>query len=159
MELNLEDFRKLKEKTKSDYDSVVSIYCNALKSDVVFNSDGWHHLRYDFTRSERSKKNQYNKFKHFNDSVDVIKKTMTIQEYRRAICPVGKTDKNGLRKTKIVEWFGFYAITSFSKRIRIMVVVRRIGEENGTYHYWSVMPYWNLSNKIRIIGSKDIEYN
>lgn len=157
MELDLEKFRGLKNKTKDEYDKVGKIYCPALKSDIVFNSDGWHHLRYDFTRSERGKMVQYDKFTYFSDSVKILQKATTVQEYRRSICLVGKTDRSGFRKTKTVEWFGFFAIISFSRRIRINVVIRRIGAGNGNFHFWSVMPYWTLSNKTRVIGSKDIE--
>ncbi|MFH1744751.1 MAG: hypothetical protein ABH881_01130 [bacterium] len=154
--IDLEKFNKLKIATQEIYEKIKSVYCPALKTNIVFNSDGFHHLRYDNNRSERSKRAQLNKFIYFNDAMEILKKTTTIQEYRRSICPVGNYDKNGLRKTKTVEWFGFFAIVNFTKRIRINVVARRIGD--GKFHFWSVMPYWRLSNNNRIIGSKKIEY-
>jgi len=123
----------------------------------VFNSDGFHHLRYDSCRVERNKKSQYVKFLYFSKAVDTIKTSSTIQEYRRSICPVGKPNKNGYRKTSTVEWLAFFTIISFTKRIRIRTVVRRVGGEDGRYHFWSVMPFWSLSNNQRIIGSKEIE--
>ncbi|MDD4901417.1 MAG: hypothetical protein PHS62_04965 [Patescibacteria group bacterium] len=157
MEFSLEKFNELKNLTKLNYDKIGRIYSPALRANIVFNSDGFHHLRYDNSRSERSKKVQRNKFVYFNKAVEILKRSTTIQEYRRSICTVGSRDRSGFRKTKIVEWFGFFAIISFSQRIRINVVVRRAGEENGQYHFWSVMPYWSLSNNIRIIGSKKME--
>jgi hypothetical protein len=157
MEFDLEKFNELKNLTKLNYDKIGCIHSPALQANIVFNSDGFHHLRYDNNRSERSKKVQQNKFFYFNKALEVLKKSTTIQEYRRSICAIGGCDRSGFRKTKIVEWFGFFAITSFSKRTRINIVVRRIGEENGKYHFWSVMPYWTLSNNTRIIGSKKIE--
>lgn len=36
-----------------------------------------------------------------------------------------------------------------------MTVIRKIGD-GGLYHFWSVMPYWTLSNKKRIVGSEKI---
>jgi hypothetical protein len=147
----------LKNSTREAYKKIGRIYCPALKSDVTFNSDGFHHLRYDNNRSERSKNAQRNKFIYLSDAVEILKKATTIQEYRRSFCAVGDKDKNGLRATKIIEWFGFFAIISFTKRIRINAVVRRIGENNGQYHFWSVMPYWTLGNGKRVIGSKKIE--
>ncbi|OGF21628.1 hypothetical protein A2316_01000 [Candidatus Falkowbacteria bacterium RIFOXYB2_FULL_38_15] len=160
MEINkaeLEQFYKLKEIAKTTYERIGSIYCPALKDDIVFNSDGFHHLRYDCHRSERSKQVQKNKFIYFDKAVEILKKTTTIQEYRRSICAVGDCDKNGFHKTKIIEWFGFFAIISFVKCIRINVVVRRIGEGSGKFHFWSVMPFWTLSSNKRVIGSKKIE--
>ncbi len=152
-----QNWKILKEKTQSEYDTIGSIYSPALKSDIVFNADGFHHLRYDGSRKERSKSVQLNKFRFFQDGVAILKKATTVQEYRRSICPVGKKDKNGFRKTKTVEWFGFFAVTSFSKQIRIKVIVRRIGGDHGSYHFWSVIPFWTITNNHRYIGSKDLE--
>jgi hypothetical protein len=156
IQIDPEKFEKLKNLTEIEYKKVVSVYSPALKSEVVFNSDGFHHLRYDSSRAERSKKAQCIKFIYFNKAVEIIKLSTTIQEYRRGICPVGKPDKSGLRKTKTVEWFAFFSIISFTKRTRIRVVVRRVGMD-GQYHFWSVMPFWSLSNNQRIVGSKEIE--
>ncbi|NCO25214.1 hypothetical protein GW901_01635 [Candidatus Parcubacteria bacterium] len=157
MEFDLEKFNELKDLTKLNYDKTGYVYSPALQASIIFNSDGFHHLRYDNNRSERSKKAQESKFIYFDKAVEILKKSITIQEYRRSICTIGGCDRSGFRKTKIIEWFGFFAIVSFSKRIRVNVVVRRIGEENGQYHFWSVMPFWTLSNNIRIIGSRKIE--
>lgn len=156
---DLEKFRKLRDKIESEYKKIIRIHSPALKSDVVFNSDGFHHLRYDNTRTERSKESQRSKFFFFNKAVDIIRKSTTIQEYRRSIMPVGHPDRSGFRKTKLLEWFGLYAVTSFSDQIRVMTVVRRVGGDSGQYHFWSVMPFWTLSNKQRIVGSKMIVDN
>jgi|SRR3989339_787393 len=155
-EFNLEKYKRLREQTELEYKKIVSVFCPALKSEVVFNSNGFHHLIYDSCRVERNKKSQYNKFIYLPKAVETIKITTTIQEYRRSICPIGKPDKNGLRKTSAVEWFAFWSIISFPKRIRIRTIVRRIGGEDGFYHFWSVSPFWTLSNSQRIIGSKEI---
>lgn len=156
----MENVDELKKATEIEYKKIISVYSPALKAEVIFNSDGFHHLRYDNSRAERSKTVQKNKFLFLNKAVTVIKTSTTVQEYRRSICPIGKTDKKGFRKTSTVEWFGLLAIVSFTKSIRIMVIVRRIGGENGNYHFWSVMPRWSLTNdKRHIIGTKEIEDN
>ena len=156
-EIDLAKFQELKELTEANYKKIGSIYCPALKSPIIFNSDGFHHLSYDGSRSERSKHVQQTKFRHLNYAVEIIKIATTVQEYRRSICPIGKKDKSGYSKTKTIEWFGFFSIVSFSKKIRINTVVRRIGGDAGNYHFWSVMPFWTLTNSHRIIGSKIIE--
>lgn len=155
-EINLEAFNKLKQKTEEEYKKIGSVNCPALKAVVNFNSEGFYHLRYAHNRSERTRNVQYYKFKFLNQAVEIIKKTTTIQEYRRGLCPIGKANHSGFRKTGSVEWFGFFAITSFSNSTRIMVVVRKVGV-NGNYHFWSVMPYWSLSNRNRVIGSEEIK--
>ena len=128
--IDLEKFKKLKKETEIYYKKVGSIYCPALKSDIVFNSNGFVHLKYNSNRGERSKIIQKNKFVFLKDSIRVLKKTTTLQEYRRMII-----------KKNIVEWFGFFAVIDFKNKIRIKVIVRRLGAENGKYHFWSVMPF------------------
>lgn len=152
-----EDFALLKRQTEIEYKKIGTVYCPALKSEVVFNSDGFHHLRYDSARAERSKSVQRNKLMLLPKAKWIIEKTTTIQEYRRNICTIGKPDKGGFHQTKTFEWFGFFAVVSVIKRIRVKAVVRRIGGESGFYHFWSVIPYWTISNNIRIVGSREIE--
>jgi hypothetical protein len=149
------EFSKIKAKAAKFYDSVVRVYCPALKADVNFSSDGFHHLRYDGTRAERSKTIQKNKLLCIEEAVKIITKTTTIQEYRVSTQPMGKPDKSGFRKTKKIEYYAFYAITDLNKLRRINVIVRRIGE--GNYHFWSVMPSWkespiNETQTLRSIG-------
>lgn len=153
---NIEKFNKLKELTELEYKKIGSICNPALRAKIVFNSDGFHHLRYDNSRSERSKSVQQNKFLYFNKAVEILEQSTTIQEYRRSICTTGKPDRSGFRKTTTVEWFGFFSIVSFSKHTRVKVVVRRLGGD-GQYHFWSVMPFWRLTNDRRVIGTRDIE--
>jgi hypothetical protein len=154
---DLAKFNELKNSVKTGYKKIGSINNPALKARVIFNSDGLHHLKYDRQRSERSKPAQQNKFRFFNDAVNTIKNATTIQEYRRNICSIGEPDKSGFRKTTTMEFFAFWTIISFIKKIRIRVVIRRIGGDNGQFHFWSVMPFWSLNNKQRIIGSREIE--
>ncbi len=157
MSFSLEKYKKLRQEVEERYRQIGSIYCPALKADIFFSAVGFHHLRYDNAGSERSKTSQFNKFMFFDDAADAIEISTTIQEYRRSICPLGNPDKSGFRKTTTVEWFAFWQVVSFSKGIRIKSIIRRIGGDGHQFHFWSVMPYWTLSNGQRIIGSKDIE--
>ena len=148
---NLEEFEKLKATVKTEYKKIGSIYSPALKADIVFNSNGIYHLRYDNNRSERNKHVQNNKLRFFQTSVDVLKIATTIQEYRRVVI------SNETSKLSVIEWFAFWAIISFQKKTRIKIIIKRIGGEDGLYHFWSVMPYWTLRHKDRILGNRDLE--
>ncbi len=144
-----EEFKKLKDKIHNQYLDIGKIYSPALNSNIFFNSNGWHHLRYDNSRSERKKVVQLNKFRFFGDALSILKKATTIQEYRR----ISAMAHN---KESIIEWFAFLSIISFVKQIRIKVIIRRVGGLNGQYHFWSVMPFWSLRHKQRIIGSAEL---
>jgi hypothetical protein len=79
-----EEFDKLKKETEEKYKEIKEIYSPALKSKIIFNSDGFHHLRYNQSRSERNKNIQKNKLQCFNDAVKILEKSTTIQEYRKS---------------------------------------------------------------------------
>lgn len=158
-EFNREEFDSLRNAVELEYKNIGHIYSPALKSQVAFNSNGLFHLRYDSHRHERNRLVQQDKFRCFSQAVDVIKIATTIQEYRRAVYLAGEPNKDGVNKASLVEWFAFLSIVSFIKKMRIKVVVRRIGGEHSRFHFWSVMPFWSLRNGQRTIGLKEIEDN
>jgi hypothetical protein len=155
-----EPFRQLLLEAKTFYDSVEKVYCPALNAEVIFNSDGFHHLRYNSSRSQRSKPEQRNKLAYLKEAVEVLKKSSTVQDYRECYRPLGTPDRSGFRKMVRVEFFAFWAVIGdVKKMIRIRVVVRRI---NGVqYHFWSDWPYWKEKiingQKVKFLASDSIE--
>jgi len=134
-------FEKLKQNTKEFYQNLKPIKSPALGEDVNFTADGFHHLMFDNNRSERSKKEQKNKFRCLKEAVNIISKSTTIQEYRLGLQAIGKVGLDGFKKTAKVEYYGFTSVLSLNGNLkRITVVVRRVG--NGQLHFWSVMPKW-----------------
>jgi len=111
-----------------------------LKSEVIFNSDGFHHLQFS-ARRERDKKEQLLKFSLLPLTFAVIKNSGTLQEYRKGLTMTGKKSKDGLTQAKVTEYWGFVAIIG-EKQIKIRVVLRRVGDGNITF--WSVMPFSKL---------------
>ena len=136
-------FRTKREKAKEIYFSKKTIYNPYLERDVIFNSDGFHHLQFS-ARRERDKREQLLKFSLLPLAFHVIKKSGTLQEYRKELITVGKKDKSGLCLTKPVEYWGFVAIMS-EKQIKIRVILRRIGDGNITF--WSVMPHSKIKRE------------
>ncbi len=155
-DIDLDNFKKKRDEAEVFYKSIGSFECPALRAQIHFTSKGFNHLRYSGPSNERKKSVQLKKFQQLKRAVDILKKTTTVQEYRRSLMPVGSKRKSGLRKTSIVEWFAFFAITDFSQQYRVKVIVRRVGGEDGNFHFWSVIPHWTLSNGVRYIGSKSI---
>lgn len=154
------NFEKHKELAEAFYKQVGKVNCPALKAEVYFTSDGFHHLRYDNNRSERDKKVQLNKFKCLKFAIDILKQTTTLQEYRTFLQRVGKSDKSGLYKTAMAEYYGFAAIVGENRRVRVKVIVRKIG--NGNFQFWSVMPYWVVQDKpggvrVKYFGGRNMD--
>lgn len=134
--MDLEYFNSRKEKARQIYDRQKTIFSPYLQAQVVLNSDGFHHLQFS-DRRERSKEEQLLKFSLLPLAMDIIKKSATLQEYRKEPIRVRRPSKDGLSLTKIAEYFGFVAIVGENK-IKVRVIVRRIGD--GNFIFWSVMP-------------------
>lgn len=142
-------FNERREKAKEIFNSQKSIYNPYFKKDIVFNSDGFHHLQFS-ARRERNKGEQILKFNLLPLALNVIKKSGTIQEYRKSLIPIGKkSERDGMTPMKNVEYWGFAAIVG-EKQIKIRVVLRRIGD--GNIVFWSVMPDSKLKGGQKLYG-------
>lgn len=150
-------FKKLKGEAKAYYDSIGEAFCPAFNAQVHFTSDGFHHLRYDSKRRERTKLEQRNKLCHVKEALQTIIKTSTIQEYREELEPVALKDSKGFRKMRKVRYYGFWAVLKNNTRFKTIV---RQEYEDGPYQFWSVMPYWTEKiidqKKVRILASRKI---
>lgn len=140
-------FNERKEKARTIYTTQKNIYNPYLRSQVIFNSDGFHHLQFS-ARRERNKKEQLLKFSLLPLAIEIIKKSGTLQEYRTGLTTIGKIGKDGLALAKATEYWGFIAIVGESKRIKIKVILRKIGDGNITF--WSVMPFSKLKGGQRL---------
>jgi hypothetical protein len=145
--------KEREERAEKIYFAKKDISCPYFQSKVILTSEGFHHLRYSSNR-ERNKKEQILKFNLLPLALRIIANSGTIQEYRKLPIPVGKKSKDGLRKTKEVEYWGLVAIVSETK-IKIKVILKRVGD--GNIVFWSVMPYSKLKpgQKLYIDGIED----
>jgi hypothetical protein len=149
---NTDNYKDLLATSKLYYSTIGSIHCTALKSDVYFTSEGFHHLRYDSSLKERKKPERRNKLSSIPAAVETIKLSSTIQEYRCILEPVGLKDFKGYRTMVKVHYFGFWAVLDYNKRTtRVKAIVRQVN--NGQYHFWSVMPYWTELDGLKVFGS------
>ena len=142
MEIDAVYFNERKERARAVYDARRSIYNPYLKSQVILNSDGFHHLQFS-ARRERDKREQLLKFSLLPLALVIIKNSGTLQEYRKGLVAIGKKGKDGLMPTKTVEYWGFVAIIG-KNHIKIKTVLRRVGDGNVTF--WSVMPFSKLKD-------------
>lgn len=128
-------YRSLRERAKDLFERNPTIRCPYFGRDVVLNAEGLHHLRYSAER-ERSKPEQMLKFRLLPLALEVVRRSGTVQEYRRIWQPIGKVGADGLRTAKDVEFWGFVAIIG-PRPDKSRVILRRVGTGNVTF--WSVM--------------------
>jgi len=148
-------FAEQKEKAWTRYSVQKSIRCPYFQSDVILNSDGFHHLQFS-ARRERNKREQLLKFSMLPLAFEVIRKSGTVQEYRKVLMPIGKkSTRDGLTPMKEVEFWGLVAIVERDRPIKIRVVLRKIG--TGNVVFWSAMPYGNLGSGGQKLFGQGIE--
>lgn len=147
-------FEEKKEKARTLYHSQNTIYCPFFQKHIVLNSDGFHHLQFS-TRKERNKREQLLKFNLLPIGLEIIRKSGTVQEYRKLLTPIGKRSKrDGSIQMKDVVYWGLVAIVGDKNR-KVRTVLRRIGDGNITF--WSVMPYSKIKNGQQRIFTDGIE--
>jgi len=136
-------FRAVKEKAQAAYSTQREIYNPYFKTTVILNSDGFHHLQFS-ARRERNKSEQLLKLRLLPLALEIIKKSGTVQEYRKLLTPIGKkSPRDGSVPMKEVEYWGLVAIVG-EKRIKIRTVLRRVGTGNITF--WSAMLFSKRKN-------------
>jgi len=77
------EYRKLIEEKRSWYKMVKRAYCPCLKTDVIFNSRGFYHLRYDSTGKERSIDEQTSRLSLLPFSIEMISKAVKFYRHRK----------------------------------------------------------------------------
>jgi hypothetical protein len=89
-------YEGLRAQTKEIFERNSLIHCPYFGTDVVLNAEGLHHLRYSAER-ERTKPEQMLKFRLLPLALDVIRKSGTVQEYRKIWQAIGKKGADGKR--------------------------------------------------------------
>lgn len=153
MDIDPKYFNERKQKAEQIYIVQKSIFNPYFKTEIILNSDGFHHLQFS-ARRERNKREQLLKFSLLPLALEIIKKSGTIQEYRKLLTPVGKKKNDGSIPVKMVEYWGLVAIVG-SKNIKVKAVLRKVGDGNITF--WSVMPYSKFKQEGQRLFTEGIE--
>ncbi len=153
MDVNPELFQRAKDKAYAIYTAERELWCHYFQTRIILNSDGFHHLQFS-ARRERNKREQLFKFRLMPLALQIIRKSGTIQEYRKLLTPVGKPSSRGSMPMKEVEYCGLVAVVG-EKKIKVRAVLRRVGTGNITF--WSVMPYSKIKNGMQRLYAEGIE--
>ena len=155
MEVNAKSFAEQKGKAENTYSRQNQIFCPYFNTNIILNSDGFHHLQFS-ARRERNKREQLLKFRLLPLALQVLRKSGTVQEYRSGMIAAGGTGKrDGLTSMKTVQYWAFVAIVGDQNPIRIRVITRKVG--NGNVTFWSVMLHSKIKNGRQRLYSEDIE--
>ena len=130
--------KSLRANAKAEYSSIGCVFCPYFQEEIVFNSEGFKHIRYRSKYKERHFKVQKIRYHLLGFAPKLLKTTSTLQEYELRVKKVKvKINKQKSYILKKVQYFGFIGIIEGCK---VKVVVRQLG--NGKKHFWSVIPNW-----------------
>lgn len=139
------DYGQRKIQAENYYAGVHRVFSPALKQEINFAAEGFNHLVFKGSRSERDKSTQLLRFRLLPLAVKLLGLSTTYQEYEESLKEFEMMSyKQRLRKIKLVKYWGIIAIIDGRK---IKVIVRKIGD-NGMPHFWSVIPAW-VTNQYR----------
>ena len=144
---DLSNYHKLREDAQKFYHSIGRVMSPALHQHIHFTAEGFNHLIFKGSRSERERPSQILRFNLLPLAVKLVGLSTTYQEFEESIKEFDvKSHKKRVRQSKPVRYWGVIAIIEGRK---IKVIVRKIGD-NGAMHFWSVVPAWT-TNKYRDI--------
>ena len=142
---DLSNYEKLRADAQKFYTSIRPVDAPAFGEHVHFTAEGFNHIVFKGSRSERERPSQMLRFKLLSKAVKLIGLSTTYQEYEETLKEFEvKSHKKKIRKTKPVKYWGVIAIIDGRK---IKVILRKIGD-NGQLHFWSIVPAWT-TNKYR----------
>ena len=142
---DLSNYEKLKGDATKFYNAVGKIFSPALDREIHFNAEGFNHIIFKGSRSEREKPSQVLRFKLLALAVKLVKVSTTHQEFEETLKEFEvKSYKKRVKKIKSVRYWGI--IASIDGR-KIKVIIRQVGD-NGTMNFWSIVPAWT-TNKYR----------
>lgn len=132
------ELHSLIEEVRVIFEKQKVVHSPFFEADITLNSDGLNHLLHKPNRMPRVIAEQKLKLRLVKKALKILKKAGTVQENRIKYEKYGKPGKDGLTKTKAVEYWAFHDIVGEKKRFIIRVIVRRVGD--GNLVFWSVMP-------------------
>ena len=142
---DVSNYEKLKENAQNFYSQIGSVFSPAFKEKVYFTSEGFNHIIFKSSRTEREKSSQILRFELLPLAIRLLRESTTYQEFEETLKEFEiKSYKKRIKKSRLVRYWGIIAIVSGTK---IKVIIRKVGD-NGTMHFWSIVPAW-VTNKDR----------
>ncbi len=141
---DLSNYDKLKSDAQSLFSATKPVFSPAVGDQVLFTAEGFNHILFKGSRSEREHPSQVMRFKLLPRAIRLIEHANTFQEFEETIKEFEVKDrKKRVLKSKSVRYWGIIAI--FEGR-KIKVILRKVGA--GQLHFWSIVPAWT-TNKHR----------
>lgn len=143
MGLDLEKFKKVKEKAEDNYRKIGEVNCPYLQKKINFNAKGLDHIKFKKWNHTRLVSDQYMRLKLIHYAPEVIKKSHTVQ----GILKVKEFERRKInsRWEKVLIDVTYYEFVAVIDGIRVRVVIKNIS--GGENYFWSIIPFWKMNEK------------
>lgn len=144
-----DELLKKRTETEASYRMIGSVHCPFLKEKVNFNSSGLEHLKFKEHGRPRNPQDQYIRLKLLYLAPEIIRKSNTVQGYCEK--------KEWERQKRHGHWeqvpidIRYNEFIAVIGKIRIKVIVKKIGSD-GEYFFWSIIPFWKMRGKDKILS-------
>jgi len=142
---NSVNYQDLKKAAQDIYSNIDSVFSPIFNEKITFSAEGFSHIIFKNNNSIREESSQFLRFKLLPLAKKLIGISTTYQEFEETIKEFDiKKYKKKIKENRLVKYWGIIAIIDGQK---IKVIIRKIGN-NGSLHFWSVIPAW-VTNKYR----------
>ena len=141
---DVSNYDQLRADGQKYYNGIGKIYSPTFQQDIAFSAEGFNHIIYKGSHSERDKSSQILRFKLLHLAVKLIEISTTYQEFEESLKTVEiKKYKKKVRVTQPVKYWGIIAIIDGRK---IKVILRKMRRwKNVFLEYRSRMGHESLS--------------
>lgn len=140
-EIDLEQFKRIKEKGEELYKSLSKVYYPYFKEEISFNAKGLEHLKFKEKDHARSLEDQLIRFRILKLAPEVLSQTKTVQGISEQ--RVFELVRSNNRTEKVLVDAMYYEFIAILDGVRVRVVIKQIG--TAPKYFWSIIPFWKVS--------------
>ncbi len=141
MQININDFEKLKEQSKKAYREVKEVYCPYFQAKVAFTYHGLEHLRFKGRDNYRPIQDQYMRFKLLGLAPEIVRKSNTLQ----GLLETKRFERIRIhsRTDTVLKSVSYYEFLAIINRNRVKIILKQI--DGGKIFFWSIIPFWGMN--------------
>ena len=142
------NFEYIRAKGEALYKTIIEIYCPYFKENIYFNAQGLEHLKFKKRDKNRSKEDQYMRFKLLHLAPEIIKTSHTVQGIWKT--KQFESIRKNSRTEDILREVTYYEFIAVVKNTRVKIILKEVESERKLF--WSIIPFWKIhkSTKSRI---------
>ena len=149
----LASFKDTKVKVEKYYKGIGQVYCPYFGEEIRFGPEGLEHLKFKGRKRARPTRVQQTRMKVLLLAPQVLKLSHTLQGVQKKMSL--ERQKINSRWEKVARQVIYYEFIAVLGGFRMRVIVK--GVVGRKKQFWSVIPYWKVGQKHRILHSSQLD--